>query len=300
MTGVISITPQIDYISKLVQKGGPAPSEWSNYQQWLDKTISSIKKHRYKISDIYLFYEAYGDALSIDTMQGFCLRKPHGYVGDFEIIERIYSQRVSNNPLLKNWDLFFHSQPAAKAVRNRKAYFKKLLEEKTNATKGKLRILNIASGSSRDLFEFLEENPDVDVEIQCIDLDENAIAFSKKLLKNNLHRVSYQQQNIFRFTTEKKFDLIWSAGLFDYFNDNIFTKILSHFQKWLAPNGEIVVGNFSPRNPSQHYMDLVDWILNYRTESALVELAKASGVTEKKNIYVEQEPEGINLFLRIL
>lgn len=297
MIAVTSIDAQFKYLKSVISKGGPTPDEWESYQAWLDEAVLNIKAHRYKISDIYLFYEAFGDALSVETMQGFCLRKPHGYAGDFEIIERMYRQQTSSRADLRNWDLFFHSRPASKAVRNRKDYFKNLLVRKLENHTGTLRVLNVASGPSRDMYEFLEEYPDAPIEFVCVDMDESAIDFSKKLLHNNLHRIQYIHKNIFRFQTDQKFDLIWSAGLFDYFNDKIFTRVLSRFKPWLLPSGEVVVGNFSNENPSIHYMDLVDWILTHRSEDELVNLANEAGYEDAKKLFVGSEPEGVNLFL---
>jgi len=42
-----------------------------------------------------------------DTMQGYVLMKPHGYSGDFVVIERIYSGWLSPKQHLINWDRFF-------------------------------------------------------------------------------------------------------------------------------------------------------------------------------------------------
>src|SRR5262245_65191782 len=58
-----------------------------------------------------------------ESIAGFCYLQPYGYAGDFELIDRLYTQYTSSDPDIKDWDAFAQAQPAAIAVRNRKAYF---------------------------------------------------------------------------------------------------------------------------------------------------------------------------------
>ena len=61
----------------------------------------------------------------------------------------------------------------------------------------------------------------------------------------------------------------------------------------------MVIGNFSTKNPSKMLMEIVlDWHLNYRSESDLFRLASDAGI-DKEMVSVEKEPLGINLFLKI-
>jgi SAM-dependent methyltransferase len=93
----------------------------------------------------------------------------------------------------------------------------------------------------------------------------NAIQYAKNLLGIFRH-VQFTRANIFKFDTTDKFDLIWSAGLFDYFNDDDFVKVLSKIYSWCAPKGEVVIGNFSVENPTRSYMEKAyDWYLFHRT-----------------------------------
>ena len=92
--------------------------------------------------------------------------------------------------------------------------------------------------------------------------------------------------------------MIWSAGLFDYFNDNIFKRALKKFFTFLKPNGKMVIGNFTVENPSRGYMELFKWDLFHRSNLHLRRLAQECGFTENQ-IHIEQEPEEVNLFLVI-
>ncbi len=93
--------------------------------------------------------------------------------------------------------------------------------------------------------------------------------------------------------------MVWSAGLFDYFDDKIFTRLLKKIISWTKPGGEVIIGNFSNRNPSRNYMELIgDWFLVHRTEEKLIEIARAAGA-KTDNISVGKELEGVNLFLHV-
>ena len=115
-----------------------------------------------------------------------------------------------------------------------------------------------------------------------------------------MSKSTFIKKNIFRFNTEDKFDIIWSAGLFDYFDDKAFIMLLKKFRNWLKDDGEIIIGNFNENhNPSRAYMELFgEWHLNHRTDEQLYHLAKQAGY-ENQKISVGREPENVNLFLHL-
>ena len=228
-----------------------------------------------------------------NSVAGFCYQQPHGYAGDYEMIERLYTRYVSEDSTVARWDRFAQAQPAAKAVRNRKTYFMKLLESRPYTS-----VLNLASGPCRDLKEYFDQYTDADVQVDCVELDKNAIAYAQNLLGAN-GRVRFFNQNVLRLQTEARYDLVWSAGLFDYFTDAIFVRVLSRMLKNLNPGGELVIGNFSDTNPNRAFMEVaMNWHLHHRSEKKLTELALAAGATHH-HIRVQQEAEGVNLFLHI-
>lgn len=239
-----------------------------------------------------------GDEVLRQTLTGFAYRKPYGYAGDFEIIDKTYRQEQHPDPRFAVWDRFYHATTAARAVRNRKTYFKQLLTEVKRPGQP-LQVLNVASGPGRDMFEWYEETGDQTVFFDCVDMDARAIAYAQKLNQQYLYNLHFNQENIFRFRPQRQYDLIWSAGLFDYFSDEVFVKLLRRMSEWAYPGGSLVVGNFSTDNPSQGYMILLtDWPLQLRSESQLRSLAMEAGFG-KEAISVDREPEGVNLFLRL-
>lgn len=79
--------------------------------------------------------------------------------------------------------------------------------------------------------------------------------------------------------------------------DRHFVRLLTRMKSWVKSGGEVVVGNFSPTNPSRPYMELVmDWVLIHRTPEDLIRLATDAGF-ESSAVRVGSEPLGVNLFL---
>lgn len=270
----------------------------------IDEALLNISKE-FKLGnltkeDISELNTCFGEEFLNNTIQGYGVRKPFGYAGDFLMIDKIYTFHKSENSQYKVWDDYFHLQSAPKAVRNRKEYFKKLVFDKLES-KGKLELLNVASGPARDLFEVYENlrHPQ-NLISTCVEMDKSAIEYARKLNHKYLEYIHCEHKNVFRFNPEKKFDVIWAAGLFDYFNDKAFVMMLKNFKEWIKPDGEIIIGNFNESyNPSRAYMEIFgEWYLYHRTEEQLLNLAIESGFYSKQ-ISVGKEIENVNLFLHI-
>lgn len=296
------IDQHIAYVEKLVAKGGPDPTEYTSFRQWLDHIAKEYRLEHLSEDELNVLREAFGSALSKQTLQGFSFQKPHGYAGDYEIIDRVYTRHVSTCPNFERWDTFFQACGAVTAVRNRKTYFLQLVTSLTEAfpDRSSLPVLNMASGPGRDLFEFFRQNGRHQaVCFECVDNDPDAIAHAQALCAPYLDRITFAETNALRYNTDTRFQLVWSAGLFDYLSDKGFQFLLERMLDVTRDDGELVVGNFSPRNPTRSYMEvMMDWHLHYRTEDQLTELAIRSGIAEE-DIRVGREPEGINLFLHI-
>jgi SAM-dependent methyltransferase len=291
----------IAYIEKLVAQGGPTPDQYGAFREWLGHIAKEYRSETLTEDDLATLRGAFGEALTKSTLQGFCLQKPHGHAGDFEIIDRLYTKHITDDEEYQRWDMFLQARPAVEAVRNRKTYFIRLIEALTEAypDRDPLPVLNLASGPARDVLEFFQANSSRAVRFECIDNDADAIEYARDLCAPYLDWIAFHETNALRYTTDSRFQLIWSAGLFDYLSDKGFEFLLEHMLDLLRDDGELVVGNFSPRNPSRNYMEVVtDWHLHYRTKQKLVDLALQCGVDEK-DVRVGCEPEGINYFLHI-
>ena len=132
-----------------------------------------------------------------------------------------------------------------------------------------------------------------------LDIYSNAIRYASNKNKKLLSQLNCIRVNIIKYTSSKKYDLTWSAGLFDYLDDRLFVLLLQRFYLNLEKNGQLIIGNFSPLNPTIKVMEVrTQWYLNYRNEVQLKSLAKAAEIIDS-TIKVAKEPLGINLFLQI-
>nr|VFJ65755.1 MAG: hypothetical protein BECKFW1821C_GA0114237_100837 [Candidatus Kentron sp. FW] len=104
--------------------------------------------------------------------------------------------------------------------------------------------------------------------------DRRAIEHAKSLCHEYLDDIVFYPKNALRFKSDRQYDLIWSAGLFDYFSDSVFVFMLRKLATMVSKSGEIVIGNFSTKNPSKPYMELFEWNLHHRSPSTLKALAE--------------------------
>ena len=293
-----SVNVLIDHIQLLYDCGGPNENEYVllNDAMMHFRSLTSDKEWKEACTKITSIF---GDSLKNSTL-GHAFLKPYGYAGDFEIIDKVYQEVISEDPMLNKWDLFHNQTAATKAVRNRKTFFKDVLKEKVAQTTDTCQILDVASGPCRDLLEFFEEKNNQAAHFDCVEADINAILHATKLNRHFLPKLRFYNKNIFRFKTEKKYDLVWSAGLFDYFEDKTFTRLLTRLISFVKPGGELIIGNFAEGNPTEGYMELfLDWYLHHRSPAKLIQLAQDAGIEDVSRIKIDKEEEGINLFMRI-
>lgn len=234
--------------------------------------------------------------------------KPRGYAGDFLMMEMIYQ----NNPdgdgkigkLVDNWCL---NSAAAKAVRGRRQLLADLLETiiSSENNDGKpVRIMNLACGSNRELFDFLGRfNRTESVEAICVDADLQALEFTNTKVNVFPHRAAIRlmNDNVVKWSLGSTrhryelFDIIYSAGLTDYLDRRLFLAVISRCYEHLKPGGVLVIGNFSHSNPNRVFMDhILNWKLIYRSEYELAELFAESRFG--KHLQIKSEEQGVNLF----
>lgn len=279
------------YIEEIFAKNGPDKEDYLVFYKLVDRVkAEEVEDFRRKIASI----------LNPDSLFGFSYTKPFGYSGDFFIIEKIYQYYVNPDERYRKWDEFLHSAGAVIAVRNRKTLAIEIFEQLNKKAMGlRQDVLILGSGPVTETFEFFERNPDNSLVFEMLDLDKRAIAYAKTKNRKYLNKMTFHNANVIRFTPERKFDLIWSAGLFDYFKGKHFVYLIKRYYEFLKDDGEMIIGNFNVENPSRRSMEIMgDWFLYHRSAEELKHFALQAGIEESK-IDVIQEPLGINLFLKI-
>lgn len=279
------------YVDEIIAKNGPDKEDYEIFYKLVD---------RVKAEDVEAFRKKISSILNPDSLFGFCYTKPFGYSGDFFIIEKFYQYYINSDERYRKWDEFIHASGAVIAVRNRKTLAIEIFEKLNEKAMGvRQDVLILGSGPVTETYEFFERNPDNSLIFEMLDLDKRAIAYAKNKNRKYLNAMTFHNANVIRYTPEKKFDLIWSAGLFDYFKSKHFVYLLKRYYEYLKEGAEMIIGNFNSENPSRRSMEIMgDWFLYHRSADELKHYAIQAGIDESK-IDVIQEPLGINLFLRV-
>ncbi|MGZ3776004.1 MAG: class I SAM-dependent methyltransferase, partial [Pseudobdellovibrionaceae bacterium] len=268
-----------------------------------EKTIAACTKFiRHQIGDLI-----YGAPFAYRAYH-----KPRGYAGDYEMMNHLYRDELVGNSLFnQSMHKYFIDEPAGRAVKNRGYYLlEKIKETIIKSKKNRIRILAVASGPAMEQQLFLKEFAqlkntfgDKYVEFVCVDQDEESLKHAQHQLLA-LNRI-VRSQCSFKFINlaikniinqglpESNFDLIYTAGLFDYFTDPVAQLTAKKLFGGLADGGKVIIGNYSTENPTRPLMEMIlEWQLIYRSNENLKNLFVGIG----KNVIVEKEELGINLF----
>jgi len=225
--------------------------------------------------------------------------KPLGYAGDFQLIDWIYTGETAPDGPGQLFDRMYHTYEAAEAVRNRKRYFIDKCMDLAHSTDRRIDVLDLACGSCRDVYEAFEVSQNGhNMYFHCVDQEPKAIDYAEKLIGRLEHHdhVQLDVANVFKIKTDRQYDMIWSAGLFDYLDRRTIVVLLKRVWKHLKEGGRIVFGNFGPENPTRNGMELVgQWNLIHRSAQELVEIVRETKLPVRE-IDVEAEPNGVNLF----
>ena len=279
-----------EFLNALVKKGGPEPHEYSEFAA----IVNNLEDQ-----ELEYFRNVIRESLNENTLIGHGFVKPFGYPGDFTIIHNIYKVHVNPDNKYGNWDRFFQNQAGAQAVRNRKDYFLKRCAEIENGSGEAIHVLILGSGPATDVNEYLQNNPNSKIKFDLVDFDQNAINFAKEQNEPFKDSINYFKINVLRYKPYQWYDLIWSAGLFDYFKDKHFVYMINKYYKYLSEGGEFIIGNFSHSNPTRRLMEVLsDWYLVHRSKNDLIRMALEAEAAEEL-VEVEMEELGVNLFLRI-
>ena len=219
------------------------------------------------------------------------LVKPHGYRGDYRILEWMYDLEAAacadpTQPLVVNLlDALYRSIHSVQAVWDRRRWFAGLIERSLATRERPLRLLDVACGGARHVRDLLERHPGAMLEATLIDRDPSALAYvdawlppagghSCRLICASPHAAAA----LLGATTaaarqQPAFDLVISSGLFDYLPTKAARWLLADMVRLAAPGGTVAVCNFVPADRARVVAEwIADWPLVYRTGGELAEL----------------------------
>lgn len=242
--------------------------------------------------------------------------KPLGYAGDYEMVNMMLreSQTVGNTTYARILHDLTTGVAACLAHRNRITILERLLAEEAERVTDEQRIftvLSVACGPAVEIQRFIRKEKLVDQSaLHLMDFNAEtleyvqgrvtdavqesgrkpAIKFIRKSIDELLKNIHLESEGFL-----PSYDMIYCAGLFDYFPDNVCRNLLQLYYKWVRPGGLLVATNVHPKNPERNFMEhLLEWYLIYRNEAEMEKLAPKD--TDKQ---VFADETGVNVFLTI-
>ena len=241
--------------------------------------------------------------------------KPLGYAGDYEIVNMMLQESKTQtlDVYARVIDSFHINSSAPEAHRNRiNMIYEHLTSEAKRVIEDEERffnVLNVGCGPAVEIQKFIATMPlSTQAAFDLMDFNEATIDFLEHRI-NNLIRESGNKpyikfihksidillkeanRNIGR--TSGKYDLVYCAGLFDYFSDQICRRLTALFFSWIRPGGSVIVTNVDPGNPNRFQMEhLLEWNLEYRNEQDMKKL-----VPDGAQYTIKKDTTGINIFL---
>ena len=233
--------------------------------------------------------------------------KPKGYAGDFLMMEHIYAGVPRGEGRFGEIvDQFCLDRPGSRAIRGRRVLLKDQLLRLSGARAARgqtTRIMNLACGPNRELFDFLAEcGYSERIEALCVDIDSDALRHTNQHVNIFPHRAAIRlmSENVIKWAIGRvrhhiePQDIIYSSGLCDYLDPRLFRALITRCHEHLKPGGTLLLGNFT-QYPDSLFLDkLLRWELLYRSEADLRELFAPTPFGDRVQIIAE--PERVNLF----
>lgn len=299
------------------------PDEWGKFQSEFNAELNNVfcdimnfEKEcmmRNEEDKVYKLKQIFVKRIRELFARGVCcewsIRKPFGYAGDFKIIDDIYKNNLTITGFDRLFDNYFQMSAISVAVRNRKEDFKRIImnfiEEKAGK---KINIMNLASGPARGVKELIsrENFPNDSVTIDCYDNEQKAIEYAGHLL-NHPRNVNFFKMNAVKMAlrkninsmVDKKYGIIYSTGLFDYFAKGIAIRLVANLKRLLMDGGKLLVASVRDKysNPSVHFMEWAgDWNLVYRSDEEFRNIFIQAGF-KKHQLKTLYEQQGIMQYI---
>lgn len=247
--------------------------------------------------------------------RSFC--KPLGYAGDYEMVNMMVRDPYEGGSVFaKIANRIFLSTPPVEAHRNRLTYLTQMIRNETLrvfAAKRQPRIFNLGCGPAIELQDF-QAQYDIgqQTDFTLVDFNQETLTYASGRLNeiqkksNGSSRYQVIKKGVNQLIKEAtrvqseaaRFDMVYCAGLFDYFPDNLCKKLMNIFYDMLAPGGLLVVTNVSDQNPSRNWMEYVlDWNLIYRSAPQLAVLRPESAQPDQATVC--SVGTGVNISLEV-
>jgi SAM-dependent methyltransferase len=204
--------------------------------------------------------------------------KPRGYAGDAVMMDMVYRDRPYEGALttlgaaLYAW---IDCRPAAVSVRERRARLAAEIDAIAERYAAP-RVLSIACGHVREAQVSRAMRRGAISELVALDQDGESLSVVER--EQSELNVRVQRASVRRFVRTGselgQFELVYSAGLYDYLNDADAKAVTEAMFRSVRPGGRLLIANLTPDLPDIGLLEaFMDWRLIYRDDEALARLA---------------------------
>lgn len=209
-----------------------------------------------------------------DPFSRHAQERPRGYPGDAPLLDWIYEAETHGAAPAEGTlsaAVFAHTiqSPACAAVRWRKELLSKALARLPEGG----RALSLACGHLREVGAFVSAGQ---VAPEVVGLDQDPLSLAEAQTSLGEQRVRPLRAGVRELLRGElpedlsDLDLAYSAGLYDYLDQDLATRVSNRLVERVRVGGTVLVANFLPDVPDVGFMEVVmDWHLIYRTEQEL-------------------------------
>ena len=224
-----------------------------------------------------------------DPYTGRAFHKPRGYAGDAEIMDYLYYRNppAGASPLGQQLFAITTMLPNSLSIADRRHRVAQLIDNAADARHRPVRVLAVASGHLREAELSTAIRRGAVREIVALDQDLRSL----EVVQRDYSRLPIKcaPQSIQRLLTPRpdlgKFDVIYSAGMFNYLPDPLAWRLFSFMFDLLSPGGTLMAANFLPGNANRAYMEsFMDWRVIMRDETQMMQLVSelpAANIAER-------------------
>ena len=171
----------------------------------------------------------------------------------------------------------------------------------------------MACGPAAEVREFIETNPASDgAMFTLVDFNDETLEHTNSTLNaaKAAHRRKVEIETINKTVHQilkeaarpspasGQYDMVYCAGLFDYFSDRVCQRLIDYFYDLLAPGGLLIATNLDKSNPDRNGMEyLLEWHLFYRDKKQLNALRPDRAPPESQT--VQSDETGVNIVIEV-
>lgn len=238
--------------------------------------------------------------------------KPLGFAGDYMMMYMIQQDSALGNSLYTKFiNVFYAYIPLSRSVNHRTTNLLRLIEEGVALAEKndeEFNSISIGCGPALEVKKFIEKNnPKVKCNFTLLDFNQETLDFAANeaskvigdkncTIEKKLHSVhELLKSSVSKKFNDKKYDLVYCSGLFDYLSDKVCSKLTEMFFDMTKNNGRVLVTNMHSNDVDHYIVEMVlEWYLIYRDEKNMASFVPGLG---QQKLYTDST--GINLCLEI-